>query len=69
MFAAIEKLCLQFCGKRCLLCKKYENFIKFISKYNLTLCMGMEMSKEKQQQTLLTGLFKTIKRAQKEHAL
>ncbi len=31
--------------------------------------MGMEMSKEKQQQTLLTGLFKTIKRAQKEHAL
>jgi len=31
--------------------------------------MGMEMSKEKQQQALLTSLFKTIKRAQKEHAL
>jgi hypothetical protein len=48
MFAAIVKLCLQFfCGKRYLQSKKNENFIKFISKYNLTLCMGMEMSKEK----------------------
>jgi hypothetical protein len=49
--------------------KKDENFTKFISKYNRTLCMGMEMSKEKQQQTLLIGLFKTIKRAQQEDAL
>jgi hypothetical protein len=31
--------------------QKIENFIKFMSKHNLTL--GMEMSKEKLQQTLL----------------
>jgi hypothetical protein len=31
--------------------------------------MGMEMSKEKLQLTLLIGLFKTITRAQREDAL
>jgi hypothetical protein len=31
--------------------------------------MGMEMSKEKLQQTLFNGLFKTITRAQREDAL
>jgi hypothetical protein len=38
--------------------KKNEDFIKFILKYNLVLCMG----KGKLQQTLLIELFKTITR-------
>ncbi len=38
--------------------KKNEDFIKFILKYNLVLCMG----KGKLQQTLLIDLFKTITR-------
>jgi hypothetical protein len=31
--------------------QKSENFINFIPKYNLVLCMGVEMGKEKLQQT------------------
>ncbi len=66
---AIVELCLQFLWKKMFTKQKNENFIKFMSKYNLTLCMGMEMSKEKLQLTLLIGLFKTITRAQREDAL
>ncbi len=45
--------------------KKNEDFIKFIPKYNLVLCKG----KEKLQQTLLIGLFKTITRAKRKDVL
>jgi hypothetical protein len=53
MFVAIVELCLQFLQKEMFAKQKNENFIKFMSKHNLTLCIGMEMSKEKLQQTLL----------------
>jgi peroxiredoxin len=43
--------------------KKYEDSIKFIPKCNFILCMGVEMGKEKLQQTLFSSLFKTITRA------
>jgi hypothetical protein len=52
------------CGERCFQGKKDEYFVKFIPKYNLILCMVVEMGKEKLQQTLLTSLFKTITRAE-----
>ncbi len=53
------------CGERSLQGKKIEDFIKFIPKYNLVLCMGTE----KLQQTLLIGLFKTITRAKRKDIL
>jgi hypothetical protein len=53
MFVAIAELCLQFLQKEMFAKQKNENFINLMSKHNLTLCVGMEMSKEKLQQTLL----------------
>ncbi len=49
------KWCLQhlwsyicsICEERCLQGKKNEDFIKFIQKYSLVLCMGVEMGKKK----------------------
>jgi len=38
--------------------KKNEDFLKFIQKYSLVLCMGVEWVKK--PITNLTGLFKTI---------
>jgi hypothetical protein len=48
--------------------KKNEDFIKFIQKYSLVLCMGMEMGK-KNITNLIIGLFKTITRAKKQDVL
>jgi len=49
--------------------KKNEDFIKFIPKYSLVLCMGVEMGKEKLQQILPTFLFNMITRVEREDDL
>jgi hypothetical protein len=45
--------------------QKNEEFIKFIPKYSLVLCMGVEMGKEKLQQILPTFLFNMITRVER----
>jgi len=63
MFATFVKLCLQHLWRKMFVRQK-KKIIKFIQKYSLVLCMGVEWVKK--TITNLTSLFKTIIKEKKK---
>jgi hypothetical protein len=59
MFATFVKLYLQHLWKKMFARQKNEDFIKFIQKYSLVLCMGVEMGK-KNITNLIIGFSKRL---------